>query len=971
MSDDRVRIFLDGSTFYTSTLDPGRQPEAARAQERFLQTLPTLPYILFSILILVVITVSSVHAEPITWTDDSFEDFAKGRLGSSGQNLYVSRDSSIRTIHKSDLNQDGFIDLLFNSTHDLRGILPATLGRISPGGELESRDLAVEGSLASAVGDLNKDGFQDLVFCPNRQGIQHPRRMVTVIWGGPDGWPASRANGILPVHDAKAIALPDLDRNGWPDIAVLNAPAWLPGQPEGNVIRVYWGSPRGFALTRYSDFGVPSALDLAAGDFDLDGARDLAALTGTLTIQVFWSAPRSSESSTPSRTSVPLPGDGGRCIAVGDADNDDLEDLLVGTSGDHLFVIPSSGDGKWGEARVLDAAPASHVTIADLDQDRRADLILTHVAIAHAAGGEAVGVEKADQDRVRVYWGGPEGKEFQEYLDLSIPHATSTAVGDLNRDSRPDLAVSVYQSEESFSAESVLFFGQGGRRLEKAPGGFLTCGATHVAFVPPSEGYPPALSFSNSQGGTVDEKIPLEVYWGGAEGFSEANRWRIPFHSGYESSAADLNADGWTDLIALCSGHLGGEGAEALGELGANIYWGGPKGFDLVNRHTVLREYNLYSSNVADLDRDGFLDLVLGAFDPPKPGEPDLLAVYYGSAEGFSRDRRLALPSEGRSSICAIADFNQDDHLDIAVTSYNKHLVRLFWGGPNGFSADHQSTLEMPHPIELETADLNADGWLDLAVGSYSDPVAGHMDTGLLIFWGGPKGFSETRSQWLPGNTPLGITIADWDADGHLDLFMAAYHADLTRESLPSLLYWGGPEGFSTRNRTVLIGDSAADGLAADFDRDGKLDLAMACHTKDGDHAAESKVFYNDGARFKNPRVTLLPTVGPHWFWTEDIGNIYDRKWRETYESSLFAWEDARARGEILSTAKIEEGTSLVFEARSAPDEAALSSAEWVPVREGAFEVDPTHRRLQYRATFQSDNGDRYPVLEKVEVHLD
>ena len=47
---------------------------------------------------------------------------------------------------------------------------------------------------------------------------------------------------------------------------------------------------------------------------------------------------------------------------------------------------------------------------------------------------------------------------------------------------------------------------------------------------------------------------------------------------------------------------------------GANIFWGSPSGFDLEKRRTVLRERNLASSTVADLDRDGFLDLVLGAF---------------------------------------------------------------------------------------------------------------------------------------------------------------------------------------------------------------------------------------------------------------------------------------------------------------------------------------------------------------------
>lgn len=49
-----------------------------------------------------------------TWVEDSYADFADGRLDASGQNIYVSRDGSVRTIHRFDLNQDSFIDLVFN-----------------------------------------------------------------------------------------------------------------------------------------------------------------------------------------------------------------------------------------------------------------------------------------------------------------------------------------------------------------------------------------------------------------------------------------------------------------------------------------------------------------------------------------------------------------------------------------------------------------------------------------------------------------------------------------------------------------------------------------------------------------------------------------------------------------------------------------------------------------------------------------
>ena len=38
------------------------------------------------------------------------------------------------------------------------------------------------------------------------------------------------------------------------------------------------------------------------------------------------------------------------------------------------------------------------------------------------------------------------------------------------------------------------------------------------------------------------------------------------------------------------------------------------------------------------------------------------------------------------------------------------------------------------------------------------------------------------------------------------------------------------------------------------------------------------------------------------------------------------------------------------------------------PPRE--FALDPVDRCLQYRAVFVSDNGDRYPILDRVEIRV-
>ncbi len=905
------------------------------------------------------------------WTEDSFEDFADGVLDSGGQNLYVSRDGKVRTIHRFDLNRDGYIDLLFNGTHDEHAFLPATASRVTSDRRIETRPLAVEGSLRVVAADLNRDGWLDLVFCPNASGIQNPRRFVTVIYGGPDGWPARRSSDLLPVRDARTLAITDLNRDGRPDIAVLCSDAWMRGQPEGRIIRVFWGGDEGYLLTRFLDLGVPGAIDLAAADLDGDGVTDLAVLRSDKKIQFFWAKAAEGGITQPVSSDIALPGEGAQCLTAADCDGNGNVDLAVGTSKGVVHLIGNRGGRNWDVPLTVKAFDASRITVGDLDADRQPDLVLSEFGVARAAGGEIVGAKKGMPDVIHVLWGDKGGFSASRSSELAVGFAGATAIGDFDGDGQTDLAVAVYQGAQTFDGESVVFWGRGRRQFERGERGIATQGAADVIAVRQREGQPVQAVFCNSRGGALSERVPLLLYWGGPEGFDAKRRMEIPFASGYESTAADLNTDGFVDLVAMNSGHMGLEGAKGATDLGVNILWGGPKGIDPAARRTILPHYAVWSSNTADLNRDGYLDLVMGLFASATPNEPEPLIIYYGTAGGFDEKHRLILPSEGESCGCVIADFNRDQWLDIAVTSFGKHRIRVFWGGQAGFSAARQSTVEVPSPIDLETADLNGDGWLDLITGSYHDVISGCHDTGTIILWGGPQGFRQWDSQRLPGVTPVGLTVADFDADGYLDLFCPHYHSELTRESLPSYLYWGGAEGFAPRCRTILICDSGHDALAADFDRDGRLDLAVSCHTVDGDHRTVSRVFYNDGRRFANPRVTTLPTHGSHWMWQQDMGHIYHRRWEQCYESSVFRWGEPAAGGRIACVAEVPGGTKLEVAVRAADREEAMAGRAWQAVSSDGFSLRPTDRCLQYRAVFKSDNGDRYPALDRVTVTLE
>jgi hypothetical protein len=907
-------------------------------------------------------------AQQQNWIEDSFSDFADGELDASGQNLYVSRDGHVRTIHRFDLNQDGYLDLIFNSTHDLRFFVPATQGTVDRQRQPASSPLAVEGSIGVALADLNRDGHADAVFCPNYNGLQNNRRMLTILWGGDDGWAARRSNGFLPVHAAADVAIADLNADDWPDITILNGEAWLPGQPGGRILRIYWGGPHGYLLTRRRDLGVPDALDLTAADFDGDGAGDLAVLRKGGIILTQWSSTLK-DLDEPIETSVVDATDtNAQCLSAADIDGDGRMDLLVGSSADRVGVIRSGPGRDWQQPEIVPARPATHIAAGDLDDDGHLDLALTRFARDVALGGEALG-SAGRTGTVNILWGARGRYSSERSTPLSVRDAAATALGDIDGDGRTDLVAAIHQGKHTLATESTVFFGNATRNPDRGGHGFQSEGATDVAVAPPEGDLPARVVIANSLGGFVGEKVPLHLYWGGPDGFDAFRRTEIPFRSGYESSCADLNADGYPDLIAINSQHGGGAAVEDPNG-GANIFWGSAHGFDFTGERTVLRESFIGTSNVADLNRDGYLDLVLGAFDAVSPDRPTAVIIHYGSADGFTPNRRVAIPCPGRSIGSVIADFNRDAWLDIAVTSMYEDRVRIFLGSADGFDADRKHELELPDPIAIETADLNADGHLDLIVGSYRDPVTHEHDMGTAVFWGGADGFQPFNAQRLPGWAPVGPCVADFDRDGFLDLFTPCYQGEKIRETLPSYLYWGGPDGFAPRRRTPLICDAAHDALAGDFDRDGRLDLAVSCHSKDGDHYTDSRVFFNDGRRFEQPRVQRLPTHGPHWIWQQDMGHIAHRKWEQVYTSSVHKFNEAARGGTIRTRADVPPGATLTVAIRSADELTSLGDQPWRVVEESAFTLSASDRAMQYRAVFTSDNGDRYPVLDRVAVEF-
>jgi hypothetical protein len=437
------------------------------------------------------------------WTHDTFEDFAAGRLDQAGQNLYVGRDGSIRVVHRFDLNQDGYIDLIFNNTHDTSTLHAATLVRRASDGTNQLAEIAVPGSLKAAAGDLNKDGRQELVFCPAASGLQDPRQMLTIMWGDQSGWPAQRAYRLLPVNAAQDVAIADLNRDTWPDIVALcgSEESRHGLGPEQTVLRIYWGSEAGFLLKHRLDIPAPAGVDLHAADFDGDKSLDVAVLAGD-EVTILWAddPPDRKRPSKPQTTRIPLHKSGTRCLCTGDLNDDGRTDLVVGAQSDEIVVVSGTGTRSPGQVAVVPAFPASHIACADIDGDSLDDLVFTNLAVGRAMGGEQTAAKSTDH--VRIMWGNGNVPDKSKSSQISATYAAAVAPADLNGDGQLDLAIAVYQTAKTFAAESKILFNKGSREFRVEPFVVSTSGASDVIAVSERGVSGGAVVFCNSLGGT-------------------------------------------------------------------------------------------------------------------------------------------------------------------------------------------------------------------------------------------------------------------------------------------------------------------------------------------------------------------------------------------------------------------------------------------------------------------------------------
>ncbi len=907
------------------------------------------------------------------WVENSFEDFRDGAFLDGGSNLYVSKSGRLQMIHRWDLNEDGFPDIVVPSGHGHTEKENIYIYANS-GGEIDSRsrlEIPGYGTRDGFITDIDKDGFNDLVTA-NYSDSHYYQMAIWIYFGSEEGFSPQRRTA-LPGYRGTSVAGGDFNGDGWMDLAV--ACNWQPKTKEGTPSpprsMIYWNSPQGFHKDRHTAlfFGQGIARGMASGDLDGDQASDLVT-TGTTATYIYYSS-RGAFSDTDARQALPLKG---HAAAIGDVNADGHADLAI-CAENQVELFLGQGDGSFPDSSiVLSVEMPRDVVMVDINSDGLDDIVTANYATIGGATWTDSLVFISD------------GKDFSNGKIFQLPTlgASGVSAGDLNDDGFPEIVFSNRHVTNELSLLSYVYWNDKGSFRFGDHSQFPTRGSYGNTIGDTDHDGRPEVIFFNGEGGFRDGASQTHIYWGdGTRNYSLERRTEFPSHHISGHAHADFDDDGYVDLVWCNSRFIAWVDHEQNGLV---FQWGSENGFQGPTNLTMGSGYG--GVGIADINKDGYLDLLAGGVapdleNPDRHGFP----IYWGSAKGFQHRNRTIIPYHVpiiRAPL--LMDFNRDGWLDIAG-QLDRGTVTFWWGGSEGFDPGRSQLLALESQdvlMFIKGADFNKDGWLDLFLPLRRNPQ--NYENTSYIYYGSSAGYSSENFVQIPAYVPFQNTIADFDKDGWLDLFLTSYGGEVTGTK-PALLYWGSENGFGQRPRTELPSNGSSGTEGVDYDGDGWLDIFMANHRSSGSidkpvpyiHSTVSMLYWGGPQGYSPTDRLLLPNTGPSGLSLRDLGNSYDRGLYEDYLSSTHTVADGLLPAGLTWKADTPHGSAVKFQLRSADLPAELADAPWRGPdgpgtwyqKSGANIEHFKGKLLQYKARLTTPNGAATPYLTEVKIDFE
>jgi hypothetical protein len=698
-----------------------------------------------------------------------------------------------------------------------------------------------------AVADLSGDGIPDLF-------IEDYFGTYDVFLGKGDGTFTVKGSAFGPSSETGSFVLGDFNNDGIPDVAAINAVEYAPN----NTITIFLGNGDGtFTVAGSSPAIGMNPGGIATADVNGDGNADLVVSqtdsSGNGEIVVFFghgdgtfttaSSPTSVSSDAASiipadingdgKIDLVLSGNGGSGItillgngdgtfsvvsgptqageataSVADLNNDGFPDLVFGATGtSYLTVFLGNGDGTFTEvppSQNGNLEVGNFIAIADLNEDGIPDVVY--------GNGSTTGLLFGRGDGTFVQF--PATLTFSTY-----GFGTPFVVADFNGDGWPDvlaidgngrtIADALTEPTETATASAAVSIAAAGAHLVGASYQgdsnykASTSGAISLWGVPPATTTTLTLTSGSIQVTSVRPGTTVVLT-------ATVNAEATPVPAG-EVNFCDASASHCTDIHIL--------GSAALNTSGIATFMFVPgAGTHSYQAQFVEDGFGLASaSNIASL--------TVGP--APSPVYSDTTAI---SAGGFPGDYSLIGTVVGFGGPASLTG-----NISFLDTSFGNTSLGTVALGPatagTGWLISQTPSMGS-NPLSEVTEDFNGDGIPDLAV-LWSNSVYGGPSSVTMLLGKGDGTFT-TGPTFQPAGLQSYPTMigGDFNGDGKADLAVLSYDGSST--SYITVLPGKGDGTFATSLTGPVYKQPATGGdgipgtlVAADFDGDGKLDLAV------------------------------------------------------------------------------------------------------------------------------------------------
>lgn len=669
----------------------------------------------------------------------------------------------------------------------------------------------------------------------------------------------------LPVRGSFDACMADLTGDGKMDLIVASQ---HDGVLSDTTATVYFSSERGYTEKYMTELAAPGAVAVAAGDFRGNGKNDVI-FGGGGRLRIFEQTALGIESCKFRDISLDA-----ISISAGDLDGDGYADLYVLTQQGRMSVYWGSPEGITaenytelpGEVYVdeeIVSTTAGRFPMRRMPWCTSVLTIYGRTCLFRAEDGDAV-FESFDRER-------------EAHIQLRIPAggAVYAVSGPVTGEGNNDLVILV-QTDRDKAENSLLLLEKDGYKEEKAIP-FPTRAARTATISPLKKGGRNYLFVAQISSRETNEKNNQILLFDGSGRMEE--KYEIPGMCTARICVGDTGRkEGFQAVV------INHEGGRPHGKEDIYIYLGDEEGYHPEQR-IELPGLAAVEGAMIDFTDNGHPDVMVVNCAENAPHLCEGIYIYHNDGEGPDRDKCEKIPMILPHG-AAVGDFRKCGYLDIVTGGIRNREIRIYQGGPDGYSADRvqkivfgpEAETFVPFPWDKEdvdpdysaeenvrirefgglrwlyTADFNGDGYLDLFVSQITGKNC-------MILWGGPDGFSVDNMQVLATCGAGCANVADLDGDGYPDLILGGHMAIGKKEVRESYvtIYWGSEKGFSENRKTCLPGWCINSIAVGDFNNDGLLDIFITSYSNSRVRDLDSYIYYgqNDGtfSRYHHARI--------------------------------------------------------------------------------------------------------------------